>query len=643
MGVLRKLQTKKVLFVFILLLFGFVLLMKLKSIALADDYDRKSKLEKIDEVIKDRASYESCKQPNLPVDAPEIMTHIKYVPPINCSAAGIDWVICENSKCTIQEQAKAIYGPIKCTFIDLIRSDDFHSTSGDITNTDAYYKLVKSDVVKVDCKSKEGKTWSSTLTGIRSDKHILERTGWNFVPSDSLKLNVLIFGFDSLSRNTFIRKLPKSYRYLIEVLKGDVLKGYNIVGDGTPQALIPILTGKTELELPDTRKRISNSTTVDVYPFIWNDFRKNGYVTAFLEDVPNLGTFTYRLRGFKEPPTDHYMRPYYVAAHREWSHSPKLCAGALPRHMIMMNHIEHFFSVYKDKPKFLFGFHGELSHDSYNLIGAADDDLLQLLKNLNNNKILENTLLILMADHGHRFSSVRDTIQGKLEERLPFFSFTFPQSFKTKYRQSYSNFLSNVNQLTTPFDIYSTLMSVLHLDRTDMADLQRRSISLFSKIPPERGCAHAYIEPHWCACLEWIDMDITNHIVKELGKTLVNTFNNYTSSHRNLCEVLSLSKILWATKMSPNKNLLKFKKNADIDGFVPDLTSNMKIHKDLYQIKAMLVPGESLFEASITHDLKSNKFSLNLNDVSRINKYGKQARCIENDFPNLRKYCYCKD
>lgn len=337
------------------------------------------------------------------------------------------------------------------------------------------------------------------------------------------------------------------------------------------------------------------------------------------------------------------MRPYYVAAHREWSHSPKLCAGAVPRHMIMMNHIKHFFSVYKDKPKFLFGFHGELSHDSYNLIGAADDDLLQFLKNLNYNKMLENTLLILMADHGHRFASIRNTIQGKLEERLPFFSFTFPQSFKTKYRQFYSNFLNNVNQLTTPFDIYSTLMSVLHLDRTDFADLQRRSISLFSKIPPERGCAHAHIEPHWCACLEWINMDITNHVVKELGNTLVNTFNNYTSSHRNLCEVLSLSKIFWATKMSPNKNLLKFKKNADMDGFVPDLTSNMKVQKDLYQIKVMLVPGESLFEASITHDLQSNKFSLSLNDVSRINMYGKQARCIENEFPNLRKYCYCKD
>lgn len=61
-----------------------------------------------------------------------------------------------------------------------------------------------------------------------------------------------------------------------------------------------------------------------------------------------------------------------------------------------------FFTVYKTKPKFLFGFHGELSHDDYNLVGVADDDLLELLKELNESKALNNTILIIMADHGHR-------------------------------------------------------------------------------------------------------------------------------------------------------------------------------------------------------------------------------------------------
>lgn len=44
-----------------------------------------------------------------------------------------------------------------------------------------------------------------------------------------------------------------------------------------------MILGKTELEMPDTRKRMgSKATHVNVYPFIWNDYRKFGYVTGKL-------------------------------------------------------------------------------------------------------------------------------------------------------------------------------------------------------------------------------------------------------------------------------------------------------------------------------------------------------------------------
>jgi hypothetical protein len=91
--------------------------------------------------------------------------------------------------------------------------------------------------------------------------------------SFGLGLDVLILGFDSLSHMTYRRKLAKTYKYFTENLKGIVLNGYNIVGDGTPQALIPIFTGKTELELPRTLKRLAKKEFVDVYPMVWNPFK----------------------------------------------------------------------------------------------------------------------------------------------------------------------------------------------------------------------------------------------------------------------------------------------------------------------------------------------------------------------------------
>lgn len=69
---------------------------------------------------------------------------------------------------------------------------------------------------------------------------------------------------------------------------------------------------------------------------------------------------------------------------------------------VILDWIRHFYDAYPDVPKFAFGFHGELSHDDYNLVGYADSDIERFLKDLHTDGILNNTLLIMMSDHGHR-------------------------------------------------------------------------------------------------------------------------------------------------------------------------------------------------------------------------------------------------
>lgn len=81
-----------------------------------------------------------------------------------------------------------------------------------------------------------------------------------------------------------------------------------------------------------------------------------------------------------------------------------------------------------------------------------------------------------------RFAGIRSTQQGKLEERLPYFSFTFPPWFKNKYPEVYSNFKENAHALTTPFDVHKTLKNVLHFEGSGIATLDERAISLFKKV-----------------------------------------------------------------------------------------------------------------------------------------------------------------
>lgn len=192
------------------------------------------------------------------------------------------------------------------------------------------YTLEVSDFARAVCKS-DSKSWSGIVIGIRDIVKVP-------VESSNYPLfNVFMMGFDSMSRLAFMRKLPNTYNYLTKNLSGLVLTGYNIVGDGTPQAIIPILTGKTELELPETRKRKFKSNFVDVYPFIWNNYKKHGYTTAYNEDLPKSGIFTYRLNGFNKQPTDHYMRTFYVEQ-ENYVHYEKFCISKTPSHQFFLDY-----------------------------------------------------------------------------------------------------------------------------------------------------------------------------------------------------------------------------------------------------------------------------------------------------------------
>lgn len=57
-------------------------------------------------------------------------------------------------------------------------------------------------------------------------------------------------------------------------------------------------------------------------------------ITAgYVEDQPEIGTFTYRLKGFNKAPVDHYGRSFYLAAESHWRHE-KRCLGSVECHKV---------------------------------------------------------------------------------------------------------------------------------------------------------------------------------------------------------------------------------------------------------------------------------------------------------------------
>jgi len=177
---------------------------------------------------------------------------------------------------------------------------------------------------------------------------------------------------------------------------------------------------------------------------------------------------------------------------------------------------------------------------------------------------------------------------------------------------------------------------------------KQRAISLFKQIPKNRSCSDAYIELHWCACLNWqpILLNDTNYegLLLKLANSIVVAINKATNAFRHLCFELELDHVNWAMRLRPHKDLLRFKNTRDMDGFLADMSDDTKMPtEETYQLQVVLSPGQSLFEASVSYNLKDFTAETKLSQVSRINKYGTQANCIYDENPEIRKYCYCRN
>ena len=583
---------------------------------------------------------QACVHPELELWPPNLLKHFTKPEPLQCSTVEQNWVYVSNGKFMISAEAEKRHGQIECEYLPVIRITDFKNNFTEPIKVMKNGSILPSDFFKVNCVT-ENKNYSSTHSGISLNPSVRNRPDNTDQNSTVLGMNIVMFGFDSVSRLTWIRDLPKTYNYLTEELGSVTLEGYNIVGDGTPQALLPILTGQTEIELPEARRGFKGAKQVDGHPWLWQDLVKIGYVTQWGEDSPGMGTFTYRMLGFKDQPTDHYMRTFYNTLVKDLSHKQN-CLGSLPNHVNMLNWMKELFHVYPDQPKFSFVFHSEYSHGSTNKLQVADEDVLSFLQHMNRGGHLNNTLLILMADHGARFQDLRGTVQGKYEERMPFMSLRFPPWFQSKFPDAIKNLRTNVNRLSTPFDVHATLRDINNFTGSGgMGNINDRGISLLKEIPKGRTCQHADMEAHWCACLNWTKVSVTDKQVQEAANQLVIRINNLTSQHRDECAYLRVDTIHVAETFTTSDSLLKFKQSKTADGRVPDLTDKMEKTEELFQITISTEPGGGRFEATVKYSIQHKTFTSNSREISRTNMYGMQPHCIADQHPHLRPYCYC--
>ena len=369
-------------------------------------------------------------------------------------------------------------------------------------------------------------------------------------------------------------------------------------------------------------------------------------MTAYAEDMGHVGTFQLRMLGFENQPVDHYYRTYDLSARKLFGKTAPFCIGRKKHHVIFMNWFLKLFEMYKTFPKIFFGFHSELSHDDNYPVQALDLDFRSFLDELNYKGYLNYTLLILMADHGARYGRARVTFQGRLEERMPYFSFRFPLWLKMKFPQIIRNLKTNINRLTTPYDIHKTLLEILSFSGSDKADIKQRGLSIFQEIPKERACSNAAISPHWCACIDWQPIrKLHPHVVTAVDST-VTVINDLTTFIRSVCAHLSIELIHDGYHYISKANDLSKESQPGFYSAVNQLKKTMTDNADSFSNETYFVsfrtqPGSGHFQLTVYYMPISDKFSVNINDISRVNHYGNQSECIANLYPDLRPYCFC--
>lgn len=362
--------------------------------------------------------------------------------------------------------------------------------------------------------------------------------------------------------------------------------------------------------------------------FVWDDFRNNGYATAYGEDEASYSTFNGQTKtGFYTPPVDYYMRPYMLAGEKllpiTERKSTNWCFGNKESAVHIYDYGVDFVTHFKKDPTFSLFWTNSFSHQNIDDPTTMDDKIYKYMRTMEERGILNESMVIFFSDHGMRYGAVRYLVTGWLEERLPFIYIWLPEWFKKQHPELVKALQTNRNRLTSPYDLHMTLKHIIHLANPSQpiepADSCPKCQSLFTEVPLERTCEDAAIEAHWCTCPAYKPHDKNDKLVKDAVQFVLKDFNKLLRKHdeHNLCEELKFKEI---------SDVRKSEHRYGHDSF------------DDYVIKYLVTPSNGWFESTVRYR-NTTGFEISAS-MSRLDRYRSQSRCIDKDI--LRKYCYCK-
>lgn len=268
-----------------------------------------------------------------------------------------------------------------------------------------------------------------------------------------------------------------------------------------------------------------------------------------------------------------------------------------------------------DRPMFAYNWLSELPHDDVNGGQRLDEDLFRFFENLDRTGVLDNTAMFFISDHGMRFGSFRQTVQGKLEDMMPFGYVLMPQRFFDVYPEAAENLRTNSKRLVTVYDLYTSMLELGDVWEDKRVTKTARGFSLFSTvIPDDRTCADAGIDFQFCSCYVYEALDRNSAKALSLSRTAMQKLNAQVerANLSHVCRVWTLKYVKDFGQLSEGKEVTNY-----------------------YRLTVRTVPKAD-FE--IVAELGENSWELVV-PIDRTSYYSDTSHCVEDG--QMKKYCYC--
>ena len=185
-------------------------------------------------------------------------------------------------------------------------------------------------------------------------------------------------------------------------------------------------------------------------------------------------------------------------AHSHW-HACAHARTSLHRahtHQVMIGYLEEFWTGYLEAPRRWAAINTMVAHEHFMLrLPSLDADLAALLLRMAGTA-LQDTVVILLSDHGTHGIWYTEYEIGATEHQLPFLYVLAPD-WLMRERPEWLRALSvNQRRLVTAHELYRTMRVLAAYPETPPAP----GLTIFQELPEGRTCREAGIPEVYCAC-----------------------------------------------------------------------------------------------------------------------------------------------